>query len=803
MTSLQGSSSNGNDVARHDPWVASLFICKDEVVGIKSHRDELVSWLVEGSLKWVAISVVGMGGSDKTTHTKKVYDNPIVTAHFDFHAWIPVSQPFKMEDVLKAIIKQFYQAMKRNAPDQEMDKMDFMSLMEKLKDCLDEKRYVIFFDDVWDQNFWSLVRLALPDNDKGNRVVMTTRNNDVAASCKESQFDRIKELRPLSPDKAWELFCKKAFQADFGGICPSELEDLSRDIVKRCEGLPLALVTIGGVLATKEKVIHQWKTFSDSLGSELGSNPRFKGITRVLSLSYLDLPYHLKLCYLYFGILPNCDSISCTRLIRLWIAEGFVQEKSGSKTLEEVAEEYLNDLIHRSLVQVSWVNISGKVRHCRVHDLMREIIVSISKDSGFCDIFSKENSGFESSDRLTRRLSIHNYTDNFPESIDISRIRSFFCFDENELPESFMGKLVSNFKLLKVLDFEDAPLCFLPKEIGDLIHLSYLSVKNTKTKNLPKSIGRLKNLMILNLKGSLILELPVEINRLYKLRYLRAYSRIEMNEYGLFHQCGVKIQKGFGCLKALWMLSIVQSDHGSDLIKEIRKLTKLRKLGIDKLKSEDGKALCTAIENMSNLQSLDVSSISKDEILDLQHISYPPQFLQNLDLSGRLENFPKWISKLEYVVKISLNYSQLIEDPLKFLQVLPNLLGLRLVGVYAGEHLHFKEGGFQKLQVLELRGLNALSSVRIEDGALPHLQALEIAHIPQLKEVPSGIQHLKEIKVLWFIGMPKDFIDKMLPNGGQDYEIVKHIPNVHFNYEVTCIPIPSIKQVKDMITHPT
>ncbi|KAL6955641.1 hypothetical protein U1Q18_044162 [Sarracenia purpurea var. burkii] len=274
---LQGSSSSGNDVAWRDPRVASLFIGEDEVVGIESQRDELVSWLVEGSPKRVAISVVGMGGSGKTTLTKKVYDNPIVTAHFDFHAWIPVSQPFKMEDVLKAIIKQFYQAMKRNAPDQEMDKMDFMSLMEKLKDCLDQKRYVIFFDDVWDQNFWSLIRLALPDNDKGNRVVMTTRNNDVAASCKESQFDRIKELRPLSPDKAWELFCKKAFQADFGGICPSELEDLSRDIVKRCEGLPLALVTIGGVLATKEKVIHQWKTFSDSLGSELGSNPRFKG----------------------------------------------------------------------------------------------------------------------------------------------------------------------------------------------------------------------------------------------------------------------------------------------------------------------------------------------------------------------------------------------------------------------------------------------------------------------------------------------------------------------------------------------
>ncbi|KAL6986394.1 hypothetical protein U1Q18_019759 [Sarracenia purpurea var. burkii] len=253
----QGSSSVGNDnnMAWRDPQMASLFIGEDEVLGIESERDELVSWLVEGSPKRMAISVVGMGGSGKTTLTKQVYHNPIVNAHFDFRAWIRVSLCFKMEEVLIAIIKQFYQDTKRNAPDQEMDKMDVWSLIKKMRDYLDGKRYVIFFDDIWDQDFWSFIKNALPDKDKANRVVITTRNNSVAASCRESQFDRIQTLQSLPPDKAWELFCKKAFQVGFGGICPPELEHLSRRIVKRCEGLPLALVTVGGVLAAKEKVI--------------------------------------------------------------------------------------------------------------------------------------------------------------------------------------------------------------------------------------------------------------------------------------------------------------------------------------------------------------------------------------------------------------------------------------------------------------------------------------------------------------------------------------------------------------------
>ncbi|KAL6986395.1 hypothetical protein U1Q18_019760 [Sarracenia purpurea var. burkii] len=200
------------------------------------------------------------------------------------------------------------------------------------------------------------------------------------------------------------------------------------------------------------------------------------------------------------------------------------------------------------------------------------------------------------------------------------------------------------------------------------------------------------------------------------------------------------------------------------------------KLGIHNLKSEDGKSLCIVIENLSHLQFLSISSRKK---------------------------FPDWISELEHVTRLELIGSQLIEDPLQFLQALPNLLHFTLRDGYASEHLHFKEGGFLKLQILSLEALNALSSVIIDNGALPLLEELGIFDTPQLKEVPSGIQHLRNITTLGFQDMSKDFICRIIPNEGQDYRIVEHIPFVCVYSKNALGGYYALAQIKDMITPST
>jgi disease resistance protein RPM1 len=777
-SSDRGSSSRATNVTWHDPRVGSLFIEEDEVVGIESTRDELISWLVGGVSKRSVISVVGMGGIGKTTLTKKVYENESVKGHFDCSVWIIVSQSYNVSKILMSMIKQIYQA-KDTAPGQ-VDMTDEITLISQLRKCLQQKRYVVVFDDVWKTEFWEIVKHALPYNDRGSRIIITTRSDLIGVSCRESLSDQVHKLQPLSQDKAWELFCRKAFQTEFQRCCPRELVRMSMDIVKKCEGLPLAIVAIGGLLSTKEKVPLEWQKLLDSLNSELECNPHLTSITNILCLSYHDLPYYLKSCYLYFGIFPEDYSISGLRLIWLWVAEGFIEGRKG-KSLEDVAEEYLMELINRNLVQVSFGELDYEIeRKYRVHDLLHEIILSKAEELNFCQVLE---AGDTTSHEKSRCLSIHGVRENVFETSKYSRVRSVFIFNISEMPRSFVVKLFKKFKLLKVLDFEDAPIDYLPQELGNLFHLKHLSLRRTKVKMLPKSVGRLQNLQTLNVLETAMPELPIEIFRLSKLRHLLAHSH-DYEIKSSFHSVrGVKIHEGIGCLKDLQTLASVD-DLGVGLFEELRKLCQLRTLGITNMTAKRGRALCISIQNMVHLKILVVGSISEDEILDLQSISSPPPFLECIYLRGRLEKLPNWVLELQNLVTLILFFSSLKEDPLSCVQALPNLVTLSLNHAYDGEQLHFEEGGFRKLKKLTLRELKRLKMVEIDRGSLPVLEQLEIGPCPQMKEVPSGIHHLKSLKILDFYEMQGEFVLRMQPDTGEDYWKVNKVTTIRLKYRI-------------------
>ena len=619
----QGSSSN--DVVTdtwNDPRVASLFIEEAEVVGIESYRDELINWLIEGPSNCKVFSVVGIGGLGKTTLVKKVYDNNKVIPHFDCRAWITVSQSYKMDEILRDMIKQFYKARREFAPT-EIDIMKVPSLIEELKTYLHEQRYLVIFDDIWDIGFWDTMKCAFPNNGKSNRIIITTRNEDVAPSNNESPDYYVYKLPFLPFEKALELFCKKAFQRE-RGQCPPNFAKFSHDIVERCGGLPLAIVAIGGLFSTKAKVVSKWRKVLDSLSSEFEINSRLKSIRRILSFSYHDLPYNLKACFLYFGMFPEDCAINCARLTQLWIAEGFVIEKKGL-TSEDVAQDYLNQLIHRSLVQVDEEDFIGRIRTCRVHDMMHEVILSRSEELSFDLVSMSKYSNFE---RAARRLSIQNNVNIRLHSSTNSQTRSILILGVDEVPNSFLTTCFASFKLMKIMDCEGAPIDYIPKEVGNLLHLKYLSLRDTKVQMLPKSIGKLQYLETLDLKRSLVSELPTEISRLRKLRYLVAYIENTNIKFSIDTVQAVKIHNGIGCLQSLQKLFKIEANNTS-LIEELGGLGQLRKLEISKMKRENGMALCTALEKMSHLQSLRIRATSEEEVLELQSMSSPPPLLQS------------------------------------------------------------------------------------------------------------------------------------------------------------------------------
>ncbi|KAL7171024.1 hypothetical protein ACSBR2_035813 [Camellia fascicularis] len=174
---------------------------------------------------------------------------------------------------------------------------------------------------------------------------------EIAERRKREFHGNIYEMKALSPEESWILFCKKTFQEK---DCPRHLIELSERILGRCEGLPLAIVAIAGVLASKDyNRVDEWELVNRSLGAEVEGSDMMK----ILLLSYNDLPYYLKSCFLYLSIFPEDHLIGWMSLIRLWVAEGFVEVKHG-KTPEEVAEAYIYELLNRSLIQDDHLNLA-------------------------------------------------------------------------------------------------------------------------------------------------------------------------------------------------------------------------------------------------------------------------------------------------------------------------------------------------------------------------------------------------------------------------------------------------------------
>ncbi|KAK9209950.1 hypothetical protein WN944_002319 [Citrus x changshan-huyou] len=736
------SSSGTRNVIPHDSRVRSFFVEDDEVVGIESIKDKLIDLMVNGRSERSVVAVVGEGGLGKTTLAGKIFNNDGLKTHFSSRAWVTVGKEYNKNDLLRTILKEFHRVT--NEPSSvETHDMEEMELITALRDHLKDKSYMVVFDDVWKIDFWGDVEDALLDNKKSSRIIVTTRRMNVA---------------------------KKAFGPSSGGSCPSELRELSQDILAKCGGLPLAIVAVGGLLSTKNRVVSDWKKLFDRLGSMLGSDPHLKDCNRVLSEGYYDLPHHLKSCLLYFGLFPESCKINCARLIRLWIAEGFVQY-SKRPTSEQVAEEYLNELVDRSLVQVSGRDISGRARICQVHDLMHEIIIRKTEELGFGRVLNGDDlSHCSKTRRITIRRSID---DGALESIKDSTVRSVFLFNVDKLPDSFMNASIANFKLMKVLDLEDSPIDYLPEGVGNLFNLHYLSVKNTEVKIIPKSIGNLLSLEILDLKNTLVSELPVEIRNLKKLRYLMVYRYNYTTSSLMPADAVAKVRGGFGSLTDLQKLSFIEAD--SQGLKELMKLRQLRKLGI-RPQNGNGKDVCALIANLENLESLTVGMTSKEEILNLQSLSSPPQYLQRLYLMGNMKKLPDWIFKLENLIRLGLELSGLAEEPIRVLQASPNLLELRLTGTYDYELFHFEAGWFPKLQKLPLWDFVAVKSVIIEKGAMPDIRELEIGPCPLLMEIPSGIEHLRNLKLLLFDCMVKQvYYMTKDENWGK---VTEHIPDV-------------------------
>lgn len=732
-----------------DPRLPSLYAEPDGLVGIDKPRDQLVKWLMEGvglSVQQLKVmSIVGSGGLGKTTLANEVYRK--LEGQFQCRSFVSLSQQPDVKKILRSILSQVSQQEYAN-----INIWDEEKLINAIQEFLKTKRYFVIIDDIWSSQAWKIIKCALFPNNVGSKIMTTTRSITIAKSCCSPHHDHVYEISPLTESNSMSLFVRRIFGS--GDICPPQLEEISSEILKKCGGSPLAIITVASLLANKASTSEEWERVYNSIGSTMEKDDSVEEMRRILSLSYDDLPHHLKTCLLYLSIFPEDYEIQRDRLIRRWIAEGFINTEGG-QDLEEIAERYFNDLINRSMIQPVKIQFDGRVDSCRVHDMVLDLLISKSIEENFATFVGDQNQKLVLQHKI-RRLSLNCYSQEnviVPPTAIISHCRSLSIFGYTEQMPS-----LSKFRFLRVLDIENGEemesSCI--EHVRKLCQLKYLRLDVRTISAFPEQLGELQNLQTLDIRWTKIRKLPKDIVQLQNLTCLRVNS--------------LELPEGIGNLHALQELREIKVkwDSLASSLLELGRLTKLRILGLrwcivntHSNKETFAENLVSSLRKLGrlNLRSLcirgdygysiplkEMYGYSIDFLLDSWFPS--PHLLQKFQMDAYyfFPRVPAWIASLDNLTCLHININPVKEDTFEILGALPALLFLWLSSESAApkQRLFISSNMFMCPKELRFTCWSNGKGLMFEAGAMPSLEKLEVP-LDAGRDLDFGIQHLSSV----------------------------------------------------------
>ncbi|KAI4968806.1 hypothetical protein ZWY2020_046136 [Hordeum vulgare] len=727
-------------------------------VGIEEAKQELCKSLLDGGggeasrRKLKVVSIVGFGGSGKTALAWEVYNCPQVAEKFSCRAWVTVASRHKHDVAAKeALLRAILEGLLGDEAEEPVPQK-LRQLQQHISRLLQTKRCLIVIDNL-KMEIWDAIKPIFP-NETESKILVTTTVTSVANACSLPD-GYVYSMRSLSEEQSKAYLDKKVFVNG----CSPDLERGSTAIVNRCDGHPLALVSVAKALQGHKLTGDLCEEMTQNLCFRMDENKNghFTKLGQVLMNTYSSLPGNsLKTCLLYSSAFPNDRPVSRKTLTSRWLAEGYIDGD------QEIADKKLDELIDRNIIQPVDPSNNGKAKTCKPHSIMHQFMLHKSMASNFiatsvgtknrsnsrhlvienhtnstaCTIEHGTGSAGHGSNRLNNFFtSLQEKVDNFSSASagEQLRPRSLTVFGS---AEETVSELVS-FELLRVLDLKECN-GLNEKHLGyiyKLLHLKYLTL-GSSVSNISVEMERLHCLETLDLRKTKIETLPVEVILLPHLAHL--FGKIKLKKISGKNR--KKFLKGKGNLQTLAGVVVDSNSGFPELMVHMKKLTKV-KIWCEIPNTDSNYAILSeAIHKFAQAGmatpvgaravSLHLNDFSKSLLHHHQGdntiaTSRKYGYLSSLKVQGSLSQSPQFVMYLRGLKELCLTYTNLKgAELLAGLCNLQLLVCLKLVEVDLAD-LDINIGDFPSLQRLCLV-VEKPRFLTIKHGALPRLVSLQL-----------------------------------------------------------------------------
>ncbi|XP_048543833.1 disease resistance protein RGA4-like [Triticum urartu] len=725
-------------------------------VGMDAQRDELLELIQQEGQQLKVISVVDFDGIGKTLLARHVYES---MRQYQARAWVCATEQRRPMEVLIEITQ------KLGIPTSIDGGGRPSYTCEILRSHLRTKRFFIVIDDVRTE-FWHAIKCAFEG--LNGRVIVTTAIQSVANACSSSAHGHVYVMRTLTEKYSRRLFYKESL-----GQNDDREDQLGSEVLKKCDGLPLALVTTARYLqSTDNPTRENWAKLCHNLGAHLETNEMLARMKRVLVHSYTSLVRHdVKTCLLYLGIYPSGHPVRKRSLIRKWLAEGFIQGDYICSALDAAIGNF-NELVNRSIIQPTDQGAnrnknSAEVKTYHTHGMMLEFILHMSKCDKFITMLYDQLAAPAPTSKI-RWLSLHDASASVTAN-DLSLVRSLTVFGSAH--KSVLD--FSKYELLRVLDLEECGNQLEDKHLkeicSNLLLLRYLSL-GAAVKALPDEIKKLRFLETLDVRRTQIEILPTEVIKLPCLIHL--FGKFKLQQ-GVGARKILKLQTWFSENSKLETVAgfVADSNNNSQgfeqLMEHMRHLTKVKiwceqstNSITDHIASRSNwshlsEAIKGFIKRSTNLKKAHSLSVNfadgcSQDLLNFsleKKDSSPSCYLSSLKLHGNnVCSLPPFITMLGSLTKLCLSFPhyQLTRDILAALSRVRCLAYLKLIASQL-DKLVIIEGAFESLRHLCIV-VEVMTELEVEEGALPLLESFHLLCQDINGFRGTAIQSLRRIK---------------------------------------------------------